>query len=503
MNKANLTDHSFGANVSGVISAKLDAAVLVIEPDLSVWQKMAPTLSQYFGLVQHARTVELAVVCYRRFNFHLTIIDIKQVDTFAKVLASRHQPPYVAYSSEPDFIEPEFLEPKSIEPKSIEPAPIELEPIYPQNFMVLSRTFEAENLLAMMQVGARDWINKPVQTSQLERVLSRWALTQPNTLSNSDCFTSKQTSASLPNVELSLCIGDSKAAQDLKANLYHASLSRSHLLIEGQSGTGKKLAVRQLLLLSQTPSRRVNIDCRGELLHKLNNELICGNNEITFIVLGHLDEISIEGQIALMQWLDTIPLNQSKVRLVSLSCTSLLKRVQNGAFSSELYFKLAGLTIEIPLLHQRSEDIVLLVKLFANQLMTNSESCRVDLLNRYQSWRVTDFQSLTEYGWPGNIQQLKNAVEQCLLMDLLPNEYFKQSAQTDCQQTEAKASDGPNNANQHFFPIEWDVKQIEKAHILRVMKLYQGNRQLAAKHLNISRKTIDRKITEWTDEVMH
>ncbi|WP_285164916.1 AAA-type ATPase lid domain-containing protein [Shewanella goraebulensis] len=526
----------------------LEAAVLVIEPNVSVWQKVEPTLSQHFGLVQYARSVELAVVSYRRFSFNLVIIDIKQVSAFWQALTEKNnQSSFVQLNqaklnsfqsnhSQPKLIQPENIKPKSIkakpikqefiqskphEPKFIEPKFIEpkfIEPyenynfnvypelteqqIFPKDFMVLSRIVEAEDVLSMMRLGAKDVISKPINVSRLESVISRWCVKH-------QCKTQNNTKVS--SLKLDKHIGDSKVADAIRLNIINASISCKPLLIEGQSGTGKKLAVRHLQQLSVNKSQIININCRYEAQFSLDNLNLYQQTELgklsfektqsTLVVFNHIDEISVSGQIALMQLLSSSELiSNPQFRLISLSCSSLLKRVQSGAFSSELYYQLAGLNMYLAPLNQRAEDIVLLVKYFTNQLITNSDSNREVLLNRFQAWRVTDFQSLTEYRWPGNIQELKNTVEQCLLMDLLPNEFFKQNPQTDCLQTQRLEKNELPSSSQHFFPVDWDLKQIEKAHILRVVNLYQGNRLLAAEHLNISRKTIDRKLNEWAEE---
>ena len=496
MNKASLSAENY-------VSPLLDAAILVIEPDLAVWQKIQPTLAQYFGLVQHARTVELAVVSYRRFSFNLIIIDINHVCEFWQALASKNNPPRLAektHSLTQHIHDSEC-------PRGND------EHIPPASFMVLSRLVEAEDVLSMMRMGASDFISKPVQVEQLESSISRWCLNKGHHLThawvqaNSDAI-SDSISDSISGTSKLSCskiVGDSETAEKIRVNLVNASHSNTSLLIEGQAGTGKRVAVEQLLLLAKSPHQCLTIDCSDELqinLDKLATDLATpleqSSSVISHILLSHVDRISVAGQIALMQLLDSPEVdNNPKVRLISLACNSLLELVKNGAFSSELYYRLAGLYIYLPALNKRSEDIVLLVKFFTNQLIASNENCRDELLNRYRSWRMTDFHSLSEYAWPGNIQQLKNAVNQCLLMDMSPKQYFQQNPHTDCQQTKEPAFDGINSSSQHFFPIEWDVKQIEKAHTLRVIKRYEGNRALAAEHLGVSRKTIDRKVKEW------
>ncbi|WP_192022921.1 sigma-54-dependent transcriptional regulator [Shewanella sp. WPAGA9] len=493
MNKAKLNEH-----VSDPM--QLDMAVMVIEPDLSAWQSLEPILSRYFRLIQHARTLELAVVNFRRFNFDLVVIDIKLVETFWQLLNRQHLASDVIHQGINNSDFPILDSSFDAVTHNIELQSADDKYCYPEHFIVLSRVPEADDILAMMRKGAKDFISKPIQYRDSESIIANWCKRYR--------LSSKQVSLQTrqPVKSYSQLVGDSSIAETMRANILSASVSNSPILIEGLVGTGKKLATHQLLQLADSPCQQVVIDCRDEL--QLTKTALAGCDKATSnpmryvqLVLTHVDSLSVTGQIALMQLLDSVSLLSTlKLRVVSLSHSSLLRRVQQGAFSSELYHRLACLYLHLPPLNQRSEDIVLLVKFFVSQLIATDVFVAEDLLTRFNAWRITDYQTLTEYDWPGNIQELKNTVEQCLMMNVPPNEYFKQNPHTDCQQADRQSISEATSSTQHFFPIEWDLKHIEKAHILRVMNIYQGNKLLAAEHLNISRKTIDRKLNEWAKD---
>ncbi|WP_350432664.1 sigma 54-interacting transcriptional regulator [Shewanella sp. H8] len=438
-----------------------DAAVLVIEPDLNAWQKLEPILRLYFGFVQHTSTAELAKVSFRRFNFNLIIIDSTLLKDFRQALADIKQinTPHTVHKNTRDEI---------------------AELCFPLSFILTSRSNEPELIIKAMRMGACDFIAKPLFNSDVERAIRQWQF--------------RLSHQKFPNItnnkQHSLFIGESGIIQNIRKNLYEISLNNLPLLIEGEAGTGKKLAIKQLQLFSTSKSQMINIDCRDASQvdwHILTSR--CTQAKLhTFLVITHINLLSITEQIQLLHLLNSPVLkNNSLIRLISLSQSLLLNQVKNQTFLGDLYYRIAVVNISLPPLSQHPEDIVTLVKFFTNKLLMAMGENYGQILSRFQTWQASDFLSLTEHNWLNNTQELKNTIEKCLLQNITPQHYFMQ---TQLKELERKH-------NEHDFPIEWSLKEIEKAHILRVMNIYQGNRILTAEHLGVARKTIDRKIKEW------
>ncbi|GGP62179.1 sigma-54-dependent transcriptional regulator [Shewanella saliphila] len=480
-------------SVEQIHSVKPEQAVLVIEPDLSNWQALSSLLKHYFGLVELARNVEHASALFQRFNFNLCIIELDVVDEFESLFPNANQ----SVHSETKATQLSDANGSSPINATIESAYL----TFPQQFIVISQSLKSEDILYAMRKGACDFIAKPIDTAEVNAVISRWLIQYSSVASTSIVDTlALDTQTNSLNSAFSLFIGDSVAIKQIKRTLNIMSSTGNALLLEGEMGTGKKLAVSQLQQSLCSPSHFMMIDCRAPSeLDAKKIDLYCANcSQTTWLVFNHIAELPMNKQVELLITLDSIKLkNYQHVRLVSMSTTRLFSRVQRGEFLVELYYRLAEFIVALPPLRQRPEDIVMLTKFFINRYLMQHNTCRKALLNDYSKWGVSDFQCLTDYYWPGNIQELKNTIEQCFLLNIAPKEYLQQLPATP-NLIGANQVDIPHSSlGQHYLPIDWDLKCIEKAHILRVIEHYDGNKVLAAEHLGVSRKTVDRKMKEW------
>lgn len=91
---------------------------------------------------------------------------------------------------------------------------------------------------------------------------------------------------------------------------------------------------------------------------------------------------------------------------------------------------------------------------------------------------------LQQHEWPGNIRELRNMIERCILLGKPPAEYWKQQPKSEM-------------LNEAGYPLSWSLKEVEKHHVTSVVDLHQGNKSAAARDLGVSRKTLDRKYKEW------
>ena len=91
---------------------------------------------------------------------------------------------------------------------------------------------------------------------------------------------------------------------------------------------------------------------------------------------------------------------------------------------------------------------------------------------------------LQQYSWPGNIRELRNMIERCILLGKPPAEYWKQQPKSE-------------SSNESGYPLDWSLKEVEKHHVMQVVDIHQGNKSAAARDLGVSRKTLDRKYKEW------
>ena len=93
---------------------------------------------------------------------------------------------------------------------------------------------------------------------------------------------------------------------------------------------------------------------------------------------------------------------------------------------------------------------------------------------------------MQSYHWAGNIRELKNLIERCILLGKLPADYFKEQ------------SDSEKNSCNNFSG--WSLEALEKHHILMTLDQHKGNKSSAARELGVSRKTLDRKLSSWAEQ---
>ena len=165
------------------------------------------------------------------------------------------------------------------------------------------------------------------------------------------------------------------------------------------------------------------------------------------------------------------------VRVLAATNRKLAEEVEAGHFRRDLYYRLNVLDILIPPLRDRPEDVVELTHHFTRQLAA-------ELGVKEVVWSHEDMVKLQQHEWPGNIRELRNMIERCILLGKPPAEYWKQQPKA-----EVLVESG--------YPLEWSLKDVEKHHVTQVVDAHNGNKSAAARDLGVSRKTLDRKYKEW------
>ena len=162
------------------------------------------------------------------------------------------------------------------------------------------------------------------------------------------------------------------------------------------------------------------------------------------------------------------------VRIVAASNRDLGAEVEAGRFREDLYYRLNVLSMRMPALRDRCEDIPQLVEYFVSSL-AREMGLEIPVVHE------SDLLSLMDYRWPGNVRELRNVIERCLLLNARPGQCISGSPSTEDASPGADAS----------------LAGVEKRHILRILNLEQGNKSAAARQLGIARKTLERKLKEW------
>ena len=269
-------------------------------------------------------------------------------------------------------------------------------------------------------------------------------------------------------------VGETSAMQDIRMVVGRIAPADVPVLIEGEAGTGRKLVARLLHELSDRRGPFITVDCAAAEPDRLADE-----------IARHTRAIGAHGTLCLHE-IHALPLLlQSEMlrnieqaiaganRIVASTRANLTELVARQRFREELHHRLSAVRLGLPPLCRRRGDIPLLVAHFVDRLSVAEGLPRVE-------FQPAEIEAFGRYDWPGNVRELRDVVEQTLLRGRLPADALTGRA-------EARAA-SPD------YPLDWTLEQVKRHHMACVLEACDGNKSAAARRLDISRKTLDRKL---------
>lgn len=355
-----------------------------------------------------------------------------------------------------------------------------------------------EEAVEAMKLGAYDYITKPFKNDEIRLVVKN-AL-ERKSLVRENRRLKKQLDE---RFSFSRLIGKSAAMKKLIGLLERIAPSQANVLITGESGTGKELVAQALHGNSDRRTHPfVPINCGAIPENLLESELF-GHEKGAFtgadrrkeglfesadngtLFLDEIGELPMGMQVKLLRVLQerefrrvggtqNIPLD---VRLIAATNQDLLKMVEDGTFREDLYYRLNVVAVEMPPLRNRKEDIPLLINHFYRQLTGD---------DHYSVAKET-LDVLLRYHWPGNIRELENLVERCVVLgetssmtlECLPPQLRQE--QPDCP--------GLNEIPDNFNLEAW-LEEMERSVLLKALEKTGGVRKEAAELVGISFRSI-------------
>lgn len=302
-------------------------------------------------------------------------------------------------------------------------------------------------------------------------------------------------------------IGKSAPIMDILNTVSRISPTNASVLITGESGTGKELIAEAIHANSsrvQNPFIKVNL---GGLSHSLFESEMFGHKKGSFtdahldrtgrfelanngtIFLDEIGDLDLSCQVKLLRVLqdqtfevlgDSTP-KKTNIRVVSATNRNLSQMVINKTFREDLFYRINLITIHLPPLRERIEDIPLLAQYFANQITNTNKLPPV----KFTTDAISYLQSLP---YPGNIRELKNLIERTLLVsgkNILTKSDFSQLN---------NLMPTLNNKNQLD---ELTLEELEKKSIEQAMEKYSGNISKIASVLGISRAALYRRMEKY------
>jgi two-component system, NtrC family, response regulator AtoC len=359
-----------------------------------------------------------------------------------------------------------------------------------------------ENAVEAMRRGAQDYVTKPVNIDKLEMMLVRALRGRKAEVEN------RQLRSQLDKHHgLERLVGRSPRMVEIFETIRQVADTRATVLIQGESGTGKELVAQALHQLSGRKSRPfMAVHCAALSPQLLESELF-GHEKGAFtgamerrtgrfeeadggtLFLDEIGEIDAATQVKLLRVLGERSFErvggnkkiQTDVRVLAATNRDLESMVKEGKFREDLYYRIHVVLIELPPLRERREDIALLARNFLKEFARENGKSELNF-----SSRVEDM--LVQYPWPGNVRQLRTAVEHGVVM---------------CRGKEIQPGDLPPDVRQFVTTNTapavdtLNLQEIEKHSIRQALQSCGGNRTEAAKTLGISRRTLHRKLHEY------
>ena len=366
-------------------------------------------------------------------------------------------------------------------------------------FILITAFATVDDAVEALKLGATDYIIKPLKADEVKlsvrRTLEQKELVDENRRLREfagDSFRFESILAQSRRMRSILEIAAQVARRD------------STVLLTGESGTGKELlakAIHQTSLRANKPF--VTVNC-GALPENLAESELFGHRKGSFtgaiadragkfesanegtIFLDEVGELSLPLQVKLLRVIQEREIDKVgnahsikvNVRILAATNRNLKNLVEDGQFREDLYYRLSVVTIDVPPLRERQEDIPLLAQHFVKQF---SDRYAIPGLS------ITEeaLEKLGQYNWPGNVRELQNVIERVSVLAK------SNKIGVDELPPEVRSSASRIASISLKLPEEGiDLEQIEKEILLQALEKHSWNQSQAARYLNISRKTL-------------
>ena len=443
------------------------AHILVIDDEESMRDSCRQTLSRKASRVEVARDGLTGLSILEKEAFDLVILDLKMPGLSGMEVLNKIKQEY------PDVV-----------------------------VIVITGYATIESAVEAIRCGAYDFVPKPFTPGSLRaivgRALDRRGLALENILLRSELKASFGSD---------VIIGQSEPMRKIEEVVRKVSPTDTTVLISGESGTGKELVARAI---HRHSSRKDNpfvvVDC-GSLVENLFESELFGHIKGSFtdaittkygrlelanggtVFFDEIGNISMNVQTKLLRVLQEREITKVgssqiikvDVRVVVATNRDLQKATHAGTFREDLFYRLSVVPITLPPLRERRDDILSLANYFLKKYNQKRKK-------NVRAISTQAMKALVKYDWPGNVRELENAIERAVV--LTENDTIEPSDLLYYGLNAAKSPrsdmDGPRR-----------LTDVEKEHIARTLKMFDGHKGKTAKSLGIDRKTLRAKLKRY------
>jgi DNA-binding NtrC family response regulator len=375
---------------------------------------------------------------------------------------------------------------------------------HPQLNVVMVTGFgTVETAVEAMKLGAFDYLTKPFELEDLQRIVNRATVVLGET-PNALISQSAAAADSLPSSPL--LIGNSPQMKEILRLVEKIANNDSPVLLEGEFGSGKQMLARTIHDRSRRREAPFKVLHTGSLPAELLEQELFGTNGSNTIfsrasggtvVIEEIHHLPQRLQSQLDTYLETINSRRQRgvlpanldVRVIATSSEPLEKLIKEGKFREDLFYRISVIPIHISPLRQRRDDIELLAMHFLSNYSRWTGS-QVNEVDKYA------LDLLRGYSWPGNVGELQNAIERaCAFAEgrkIRPSDLPPKITQ------KIEVSDQESEGIKHQLPIgrplDDYIRNQERMFIRETLKFNEGSREKTASMLGVSIATLYRKM---------
>ena len=374
--------------------------------------------------------------------------------------------------------------------------------------VILTGHSTVKGAVTAMQAGASNYLIKPLDINELRTVADKASQSQRLQRSNLELQRQLNEKFGFEGV-----IGSSPAMHSVVARLRQIAPTSASVLITGESGTGKELVAKALHINSPRKNKPfVPLNCAELGENVLESELF-GHVRGAFtgadrdrigrfqyanggtLFLDEIGDMPMSIQVKLLRVLETgeivrVGTNDPvkvNVRLISATNRDLADAIAEGKFRQDLFHRLKVVSVKLPPLRERRDDIPLLIDYFLKEFSTQHGK-------EIRTITPPVRKVLLAYSWPGNVRELRNVLESMVVMDAdgaLDADDLTEDLQHTAVGGKADGLAGVDTL------IGKSLEEIERHYILETLRLANSNREEAARLLGIGERTLYRKLKEY------